>query len=346
MKTPHPRPRRPRRLRPRPRLHGHVATSTAAATTSESIAHDPPRARARRDLARHRRHVRAAHQRGAGRPGDRRPPRRGRPGDQVRHRARPRRPHAARDRRRPRLRPQRRATRRCSGSASTTSTSTTSTASTRRRRSRRPSARWPSWSRPARSATSASSEAGAETIRRAHAVHPITALQTRVLAVDARRRGRGAARRSRELGIGLVAYSPLGRGFLTGAITLARRPRGRTTSAATSRASQGENLRRATWRSSTASSELAAERGRHARASSRSPGCCAAGDDVVPIPGTKRVNYLEENVGAPDVELTEEDLSASPRRSPRPPATLRRGGDENVDRCLDPHRTRRRSSTL
>ena len=70
------------------------------------------------------------------------------------------------------------ATPRCSGSASTTSTSTTSTASTRPSRSRRPSARWPSWSPPARCATSACPRPSADTIRRAHAVHPITALQS------------------------------------------------------------------------------------------------------------------------------------------------------------------------
>ena len=69
------------------------------------------------------------------------------------------------------------------------------------------------------------SEAGAETIRRAHAVHPITARADRVLAVDARRRGGDPARRSRSWGSALVAYSPLGRGFLSGALQLARRAR-------------------------------------------------------------------------------------------------------------------------
>ncbi len=118
------------------------------------------------------------------------------------------------------------ATRACSGSASTTSTSTTSTASTRRSPSRRPSARWPSWSRPARCASSGSSEASAETIRRAHAVHPITALQTEY-SLFTRDVETEILPPLRELGIGLVPYSPLGRGFLTGAITSPDRPRGR-----------------------------------------------------------------------------------------------------------------------
>ena len=82
------------------------------------------------------------------------------------------------DRRQPRVRAQLPARPRCSACRSTTSTSTTSTASTPGRRSRRPSARWPSSSPRARSATSASPRPSAETIRRAHAVHPITAVQT------------------------------------------------------------------------------------------------------------------------------------------------------------------------
>ena len=107
------------------------------------------------------------------------------------------------------------ATRASSGSASTTSTSTTSTGSIPRFRSRRRSARWPSWSRRGRSATWASPRRAPATIRRAHAVHPITALQTEYSLwtrdVEAR-----SSRTCRELGIGFVAYSPLGRGFLTG----------------------------------------------------------------------------------------------------------------------------------
>ena len=111
-----------------------------------------------------------------------------------------------------------RATPRCSGSASTTSTSTTSTASTRPCRSRRPSARWPSWSRPARCATSASPRprprrSAARTRRtRSPRCRREYSLFTRDLEDE-------ILPTIRELGIGLVPYSPLGRGILTGAIT-------------------------------------------------------------------------------------------------------------------------------
>ena len=152
-------------------------SSTAPPDEQARHRHHPPGPRPRRDLPRHRRHVRPVHQRAAGRPGDRRPPRRGPARHQVRQRAQPRR-HLGRHQRLPRLRPPRLRRLARSGSASTTSTSTTSTASTRRSRSRRPSARWPSSSRPARCATSGCPRPSADTIRRAHAVHPITALQT------------------------------------------------------------------------------------------------------------------------------------------------------------------------
>ncbi len=114
-----------------------------------------------------------------------------------------------------RVRARRPATRRCSGSASTRSTSTTSTASIRRRRSRRPSARWPSSSRPARCATSACPRPRR---RRFGARTPcIPSPRCR----PSTRCGAAIPRTSswppcRELGIGFVAYSPLGRGFLTG----------------------------------------------------------------------------------------------------------------------------------
>ena len=107
------------------------------------------------------------------------------------------------------------ATPRCSGSASTSSTSTTSTASTRRRRSRRPSAPWPSWCAPARCATSACPR---RRRRRSAAPTPCTRSprcrpSTRCGAATSRTRSLPTVR---ELGIGFVAYSPLGRGFLTG----------------------------------------------------------------------------------------------------------------------------------
>ena len=184
---------------------------------AESTADHPARPRPRRDLPRHRRHVRPVHQRAAGRQGHRRPARRGAAGHQVRQRARPRTAagSASTAARTTSARP---ATRRCSGSASTTSTSTTSTASTARRRSRRPGARWPSWCRPARCGTSASPRRPPATIRAAHAVHPITALQTEWSLWTRDVEENDVLATVRELGIGFVAYSPIGRGFLSGEI--------------------------------------------------------------------------------------------------------------------------------
>ncbi len=148
------------------------------------------------------------------------------------------------------------------------------------------------------------SEAGADTIRRAHATHPITALQTeyslwsRDVEVD-------ILPALRELGIGLVPYSPLGRGFLTGEIQQFedfapddyRRFSPRF---------QGENF--------TKNLKLV----NHLRDLARQKGVSASqlalawvlaqGDDLVPIPGTKRVKYLEENVGAVAIKLTADEL--------------------------------------
>ena len=147
------------------------------------------------------------------------------------------------------------------------------------------------------------SEAGAATIRRAHAVHPITALQTEY-SLFTRDLEDEILATIRELGIGLVPYSPLGRGFLTGAISRDRRPR-READDRRSRlpALPGRRPRRQP------------RAGRQGHASSpTTKGCTpgqlalawvlAQGDDVVPIPGTKRVDYLEENVAATDVTLS------------------------------------------
>ena len=131
-----------------------------------------------------------------------------------------------------------------SGSASTSSTSTTSTASIPRRRSRTPSARWPSSCAPARCATSACRRRAPTTIRRAHAVHPIAALQTEY-SLWTRDPEDEILPTVRELGIGFVAYSPLGRGFLTGQIKTRRRPRRRRLPAQLA-ALPGRELRRRT----------------------------------------------------------------------------------------------------
>jgi aryl-alcohol dehydrogenase-like predicted oxidoreductase len=147
------------------------------------------------------------------------------------------------------------------------------------------------------------SEASAATIRRAHAVHPISALQSEYSLWTRDLEGE-IVPTVRELGIGLVAYSPLGRGFLTG------RFRSPDDLAAGDRRHvmprfQAENFER-NLELADRVRELAEEKG-------VTPGQLAlawvhAQGDVVPIPGTKRRRYLEENVAALDVELTDEEL--------------------------------------
>jgi len=149
------------------------------------------------------------------------------------------------------------------------------------------------------------SEAGAETIRRAHAVHPITALQSEysLWTRDPEKRVLGVCR---ELGIGLVPYSPLGRGFLTGQIKrfedLAEDDYRRT-----SPRFQGENFQR--------NLDLVERVSEIAREKKCTPAqlvlawVLAQSNHVVPIPGTKRRKYLQENIGALDVVLTSKDLA-------------------------------------
>jgi len=149
------------------------------------------------------------------------------------------------------------------------------------------------------------SEAAPETIRRAHAVHPITAVQTEY-SLWTRDLEEGVLPTLRELGIGLVAYSPLGRGFLAGRF---RSPQDLADDdfRRTGPRFKGENLERNLGLVAKVE-ELASEKG-------CTPGqlalawVLAQGDDVVPIPGTKRRTYLEENAAATDVELTAEDLA-------------------------------------
>jgi aryl-alcohol dehydrogenase-like predicted oxidoreductase len=148
------------------------------------------------------------------------------------------------------------------------------------------------------------SEASPETIRRAHAVHPISALQTEY-SLWTRDPEDQVLPTVRELGIGFVAYSPLGRGFLSGAIhsveDLAeddfrrRNPR-----------FQGENFQH-NLELADAVREIAEEK-------SLTPSqlvlawVLSQGDDIVPIPGTKRRTYLEENAAAADIQLTQAEL--------------------------------------
>jgi aryl-alcohol dehydrogenase-like predicted oxidoreductase len=148
------------------------------------------------------------------------------------------------------------------------------------------------------------SEAAPATIRKAHAVHPITAVQTE-LSLWSRDAQAEVIPTVRELGIGYVAYSPLGRGFLTGQFQSPddfpeddfrkNHPR-----------FQGENF------------EKNIQLVREVEKMAQEKGCTTAqlalawvlaqGDDIVPIPGTKHVKYLDQNIGALDVRLSDEDL--------------------------------------
>ena len=152
------------------------------------------------------------------------------------------------------------------------------------------------------------SEAAPETIRRAHAVHPITALQTEYSLWTRDVEQDGVLDCIRELGIGFVAYSPLGRGFLTGAIrSIEDLPEGDSRRVGRFPRFQGENFQRNLDLVERVK-EIADEKG-------VTPGqlalawVLARGEDVVPIPGTKRRTYLEENAAAVAVELTTDDLA-------------------------------------
>jgi aryl-alcohol dehydrogenase-like predicted oxidoreductase len=156
------------------------------------------------------------------------------------------------------------------------------------------------------------SEAGPETIRRAHAVHPIAALQTEY-SLWSRDPENEILAVTRELGIAFVPYSPLGRGFLTGQIKTPedlepddwRRNMPRF---------QGENFQK--------NVDLASRIHDFASAKGCTPGqlalawVLAQGEDIIPIPGTKRRKYLEENVGATTVTLTPDELAEIDRIVP------------------------------
>jgi aryl-alcohol dehydrogenase-like predicted oxidoreductase len=149
------------------------------------------------------------------------------------------------------------------------------------------------------------SEAAADTIRRANAVHPIAAVQTEY-SLWSRDPEDQVLPTCRELGIGFVPYSPLGRGFLAGRFTSPdeldegdfRRTGPRFT---------GDNLQ-ANLRLADKVKEIAAEKG-VTPAQLAIAWLLAQGDDIVPIPGTKRRTYLEQNAAAVDVRLTADDLT-------------------------------------
>jgi len=147
------------------------------------------------------------------------------------------------------------------------------------------------------------SEAAPETIRRAHAVHPITALQTEY-SLWSREPEDEILPTVRELGIGFVAYSPLGRGFLTGGIRSIDDLEADDYRRSSPRF-QGENFQR-NLQLVDEIHAIAAEH-RCTPAQLALAWVMEQGDDIVPIPGTKRRRYLEENVGAVAVALTDED---------------------------------------
>ncbi len=149
------------------------------------------------------------------------------------------------------------------------------------------------------------SEASAETIRGAHAVHPITALQSEYSLWTRDPEGE-VLDACRELGIGFVPYSPLGRGFLTGKITKPSDLAADDYRKSTPRF-QGENFQRNLDLVKRVE-EIAREK-RCTAAQLALAWVLAQGNDIVPIPGTKHRKYLQENIGALDVDLTSEDLA-------------------------------------
>ncbi|HEU0053854.1 MAG TPA: aldo/keto reductase [Longimicrobium sp.] len=157
------------------------------------------------------------------------------------------------------------------------------------------------------------SEAGPETIRRAHATHPVAALQTEY-SLWSRDPEDEILPTVRELGIGFVAYSPLGRGFLTGRFrTIDDLPE--DDYRRHSPRFQGENFQK-NLDLVKRIEEIAAAKGCTASQLALA-WVLAQGGDIVPIPGTKRRRYLEENLGALEVELTAGDLARIDEVAPK-----------------------------
>jgi aryl-alcohol dehydrogenase-like predicted oxidoreductase len=157
------------------------------------------------------------------------------------------------------------------------------------------------------------SEPAAQTIERAHKVHPITAVQSEY-SLWTRDPEDGVLQTCKKLGIGFVPYSPLGRGFLTGAI---RSPDD----------FEPDDYRRGSPRFQDGNFAKNLALVDKVRELAAAKGCTpsqlalawilAQGEHVVPIPGTKRVKYLDENLGAVDVKLVEDDLAAIDAVFPR-----------------------------
>jgi aryl-alcohol dehydrogenase-like predicted oxidoreductase len=149
------------------------------------------------------------------------------------------------------------------------------------------------------------SEAAADTIRRAHAVHPVTALQSE-WSLWTREIEEQVLPTCRELGIGIVPFSPLGRGFLTGAVT---------STADLPADDMRRNMPRFQDGNFDSNLAIVTELRKLAEEKGLTAGQLALawvqsrGEDVVPIPGTKRRTYLEQNVAATEIVLTADDLA-------------------------------------
>jgi len=170
------------------------------------------------------------------------------------------------------------------------------------------------------------SEASPATIRRAHAVHPVTALQTEY-SLWSRDPENEILPLLRELGIGFVPYSPLGRGFLTGQIKSI------------------DDLDKDDWRRTSPrfqgdafarNRDLVAKINESAKAKGCTAGqlalawVLAQGEDIIPIPGTKKIRYLEENVAAAEITLSKEELTAIDSAFPVGAATGERYAPEGM----------------
>jgi aryl-alcohol dehydrogenase-like predicted oxidoreductase len=172
------------------------------------------------------------------------------------------------------------------------------------------------------------SEAGIDTIRRAHGVHPIAALQTEY-SLWSRDPEDGLLDVCRELGIGFVAYSPLGRGFLGG------------------RFRSFDDLPPDDWRRSSprfqgANFQKNLDLVAHIKTMAAEKGCTPAqlalawvlaqGQDIVPIPGTRQRQYVQENVGASDVQITPEELERVDEIAPKSAAAGERSPEPGMAR--------------
>jgi aryl-alcohol dehydrogenase-like predicted oxidoreductase len=170
------------------------------------------------------------------------------------------------------------------------------------------------------------SEVSAQTLRRAHAVHPIAAVQSEY-SLWTRDPEAEVLPACRELGVGFVAYSPLGRGILTGAIATAADLAGDDFRRLSPRF-QGDNL--------AANLALVDKVRAVAAAKGCTPGqvalawLLAQGTDILPIPGTKRIKYLEDNVGAASVQLSDTELAALSAALPPGAAAGARYPDEGM----------------